>query len=128
MTEIHKKLKFEITIPLNHQDRQMKFLITFMGYVDAIMAKGRSKYGFQNGLKGRNTTLWSIKTIDPFNYIHYIFGVHGALLDRYLGTYNRPIGSIIIQSQNFFTEYPNNDKITKIKQTPDRYIKVYKSI
>ena len=103
--EITKKLRLLIIFDKSH--RQMKFLMTLMSYIDAIMAKGKSDWaGVQAGLKGTAVTLGNVK--DKFNYrlnpIEYLFGIHGALLVRYLTQNNATKGAKILKSEtNSFT-------------------------
>jgi len=100
-----------MTIDFQETDRQMRFLITLMGHIHAIMAKGKSEWGYQIGLKGSDSTFNNVKEIDyRLNPIQYLFGVQGALLQRYLSKSNCRIGEKRIKSlTNSFT----NDKIDK---------------
>jgi len=107
--DIAKRMR--ILVIFKEDNRQMKFLITLMGHIDAIMAKGESKYGLQMGLTGSAGTLNDVKEINyRLNPIAYLFGIHGGLLKRFLKKNNYTIGSSILKSQksNFTNETMNN--------------------
>jgi len=76
----------KLLFPLNEDDSHMRYLITIMSYIDATMAKGKSKslpQFDQLGLKGSAFTAGNIKQIDYHHYIDYLIGIHGFLLGRF---------------------------------------------
>lgn len=106
-----QKKSYPFFIKLDENQRQMKFLITLMDYIDSIMAKGKSTYGVQNGLKGHDVTALYVKSIPQTNIIEYLFGIHGFLLGRFLSEINVKKGISILNSVS------NNFKNNNSKRT-----------
>ena len=113
-----RKKTYPFFIKLDENQRQMKFLITLMDYIDSIMAKGKSSYGIQNGLKGHDLTALNVKKISQTNIIEYLFGIHGFLLGRFLSGINIKKGISILNSVS------NNFKNNNSKRTTNKELKV----
>ncbi len=109
--------KMRIKIILNENDLQMRFLIALMGYIDAIMAKGKSEKTVQFGLKGWAYTLNDVKTIEyHLKPIQYLFGIHAGLLERYLKETDYLTGEILLKSKiNNFSK----NQINKYLNSPN---------
>jgi len=109
--EISKRMRIKIIFKEDH--KQMRFLIILMGYIDSIMAKGKSEWGYQIGLKGHASTFNNVKKIDYHLFlIEYLFGIHGGLLQRYLNKTNYKSGALILKSLGkYFNKnvIPNNE-------------------